>query len=182
MNNTDNSEIKKSKISKLFILILICIIIIVLFIFFIKKPSPKSTVLSFINAMENANYDKILNYIDFDSMVAFSTTNGNINEFDSALNHLNEMSDSEREIHIESISHEKRYIQATLDSIARDNVIFNIVDIQVSDVENNDKLNKVAVKFSVQQHGNTVDENMIFYTMKKGKTYYIVDFDGELYF
>ena len=188
MNDTNSEvctyQIKKKNFSKFFIIIPVCIILIALLIFFILKPSPspKSTVESFIKAMQDNNYDKILTYIDLDGLVAFNTLNVNINDFNSALEHLNNLSDSEKEINTETISYTKRYIQATLDEINRDKVIITLSDIEVSNVDNNEALNKVVVKLLIENNNNTKNEIMTFYTIKKDNNYYIVDFDGELYF
>lgn len=181
-NSSTTYQIQKFKFSKFFIIIPICIIVIVLIIFFATKPSPKSIVKSFIHAMQDGNYDKIITYIDFDSMVALSTVYDDIDNFASALEHLNEMSDYENQIHIESIAYTKRYIKATLDEIAKDQVSFIVNNIEVLDVENNDNLNKVIVKLTVEKDNNTKSEKMTFYTMEKDNSYYIIDFDGELYF
>ena len=188
MNDTNTEvytyQIKKNNFSKFFIIIPICIIILALLIFFMRtpSPSPKSTVESFIKAMQTNNYDKILTYIDFDGLVAFNTLNGNINNFASALEHLNNLSDSEKEINTETISYTKRYIKATLDEINRDNVIITLSDIEGSNIDNNEALNKVVVKLLIENNNTSKNETMTFYTIKKDTNYYIIDFDGEIYF
>lgn len=186
--STNNSEpftyqIKKNNYSRYFIIIIaIFIALITLCIFIMHKPSPKSTVKSFINSMKNNNYDKILTCIDFDGLIAFNTLNGNINNFNTALEHLNNLSDSEKEINTETISYTKRYIKAVLDEISQRNITLNINNIEVFPVENNNNLNKVVAKLSIKQNNNIKDETITFFTIKKGDKYYIIDFDGEIYF
>lgn len=180
--NSETYLIKKSNFSKFFIIIPILIIIIVLFIFTINRSSPKSTVLSFINAMQDANFDKLITYIDFDSMIAFSTTSGNIDDLNIALQHLPNLSEEERGNYDESINYTKRYIHAVLDEVANDRTIFNITNIEVSSIESNPNLNKVIAYLNIEKNGDKKNEIITFYTIKNNNNYYIIDFDGEIYF
>lgn len=186
MNDTSSEtyQIKKNNFSKFFIIIpiLVVILIIVLLIFIINRPSPKSTVVSFINAMQDANFDKLITYIDFDSMIAFSTTSGNIDDLNIALEHLPNLSEEERGNYNESINYTKRYIHAVLDEVANDKTIFNITNVEVSNIESNPNLNKVIAYLDIEKNGDKKNEIITFYTIKINNHYYIIDFDGEIYF
>lgn len=182
--SSETYKIEKDKKSKLVIIIPILIIAVILIVvlLFVLKPTPKSVVKSFINAMQNYNYNKIEECIDFDIMTALEDVDNDISKLDNALDTLNNMSTYQKVFHNESVSANKKFIKSTLNDLKEEKLSFKSKNITVSDVKSNDNVNKVVVELSINENNKEKTETLTFYTIKKDDSYLIINFSGDLLF
>lgn len=182
-NNSYTYEIKKNKNIKIVIIpIVLLLLLLIIVLFFINKPTPKSTILSFLDALQDYDNDKVCSFIDFEKMLMLKSTSNDFNNLNNNLIALSNNTLEEQNNFKESVSFTKRYINAIVDELEHDNVIFSINDIKISKVDTSDDISEITVNITIKKDDDIRVDNMTFYTLKSKNNYRIIGIYGGIYF
>lgn len=162
----------------------IAVILLVFFMFFTRSAA--STVKSYVKAIEKANAKKVMALVDVQGTAAFDditnrSYSGTTYDFESfedkyeeEMDNYKDMDKDEKKDYEDNLEDATEFLQDTLDEMKDSDIKFSVKDIDTEKVDDCKMLTKVTCTLVAKHDGEKVEQDVTFYTMKKGLKHYIV--------
>lgn len=176
--------------NKLLGIIAVAVVIILALFFMLFTRSPKSTVKDYIKSFEKCNAKKAMSVVDFEGTLAFrqikspSYSSGSyeviydFEKFDDEYKEVLDVDKDKKKEYKEAKEDATDSLQDKLDTLKDFKVKYSIKDMKTEKVDGSKKITKVTCTLVLKHEDDKMEQDVTFYTMKKGLKNYIVDSDG----
>ncbi len=184
---TTTTKPVKSTNTKLIGIIAVAIVVILVVFFMFFTRSAKSTVKDYIKALSKCDADKVMALMDYEGTAAFksissySYAKGNTykfnefeDEYDKLMDNVKDLDKDKKKEYEELKKEQVDDLQETLDEFKDKKIKYSVSNIKTEKVDDCKKLTKVTCTLKMKYEDETAEQDITFYTMKKGLKNYIV--------
>lgn len=195
---TENQQSNKPANTRLIGMVAVAVVAIlaIIFIFFtFIARSPKAVVKDYIGAFSKGNAKKVMNLMDYEAVAAFTQLSKSYStekkayvykfedfdeKYEDAIETVKDLDKDQKKAYEETKDDAVDALQKVLDPIKENKIKMSVKKVKTEKVDDSKKLTKVTATIEIKADGEKMEEDVVFYTVKKGLKNYVAFTDFNM--